>query len=342
MATSGLSNTAAWLMAPKARPLEIRPAPLGVPTGSQMLVKNHAIAINPIDVKIQQGVPYPVNFPAVVGQEVAGEVVAVGPDVTRFKKGDRVMGLVEGLLTRRTEDYGFQAYTVLHSNLTAHVPVAMTFEQAVVVPLNLCTAASALFGADMLNLELPTAPRKEPNGSVLLVWGGASGVGLNAIQIAVAAGYEVVTTCSPKNFDFVRRFGATHAFDYNSSSVVSDLVAAVQGRTTVGALDAVGGHAGCVEFVQRTGGVKFVATAVRGFAEPPEGIGMKQCLSLSVKNDHVGKAVLEDFLPKALEEGVYVAAPEPLVVGKGLEALQEGLDLKARGVSAQQKVVVVL
>lgn len=342
MSTSGLSNTAAWLAAPRARPFEVKPAPLGVPTGTQILVRNRAVAVNPTDVKIQQGTPYPVKFPTVLGQEVAGEVVALGPGVTRFKEGDRVMGMVEGLLTRRTEDQGFQAYTVLESNLTGHVPAGMAFEQACVVPLNVCTAAAALFGAGFLNLQLPTAPRREPTGKVLLVWGGASGVGLSAVQLAAAAGYEVVTTCSPENFGFVRKLGATHVFDYHSPSVVSDLVAAAEGKTTVGAFDAVGGHAGCVEFVQRTEGVKFVATAVRGFADPPEGVGIRQCLAPTVKNDHVGKAVFEDFLPRALEQGVFVAAPEPLVAGRGLEALQDAMDLKARGISAQQKVVVVL
>lgn len=344
MATNTLSNTAAWLTAPKARPFEVKPAPLGVPTGNQILIKTRAIAINPIDVKIQQGVPYPTKFPAVLGQDVAGEVVALGPNVTRFKEGDRVTGCAAGFITGRNEEKAFQAYTLLESNVACNIPNSMSFEQAVVFPLGLCTAAAALFGTDFLNLRLPTEPRQEPTGKVLLVWGGASSVGLNAIQLAVAAGYEVVTTCSPKNFEYVKTFGSTHVFDYNSPSVMSDLVRAVKGKTTVGAFDTVGGsgHAGSVEFVQRTEGVKFVATAVRGFPDPPEGIGMKQCMSLSVKDDHVGKAVFEDFLPKALEKGTFVAAPEPVVAGKGLEALQEAMDLKAKGVSARQKVVVVL
>jgi len=342
MASNTLSNTAAWLTAPKARPFEIKPAPLGVPAGAQILVKNRAIAINPVDAKIQQGLPYPITYPAILGQDVAGEVVAIGPDATRFKEGDRVAGCAAGFITGRNEEKAFQAYTLLESNLTYHIPPSISFQQAVVVPLGLATAAAALFGTDFLNLQLPTAPRREPTGEVLLVWGGASSVGVNAIQLAVAAGYEVVTTCSPGNFEFVTRLGAAHVFDYNSPMVVDDLVAAVRGRTTLGAFDAVGGHAPSVEFVRRTEGVKFVATAVRGFAEPPQGVSVKQCLSVSIKDNHIGKGVFEDFLEKAFEEGIFVAAPEPLVAGKGLEALQGAIDLKAGGVSAKQKVVVEL
>jgi NADPH:quinone reductase-like Zn-dependent oxidoreductase len=342
MASNTISNTAAWLTAPKARPFEIKPAPVGVPSGSQILVRNHAIAINPADVKTQQGVPYPITYPAILGADVAGEVVALGPDATRFKEGDRVAGCAAGWITGRVVEKAFQAYTLLESGLASHIPAGMSFEQAVVVPLGVSTAAAALFGTDLLNLQLPTEPRRQPTGKVVLVWGGASSVGLNAIQLAVAAGYEVVTTCSPQNFDFVKRFGPTHVFDYNSPSVVAALVDAVKGKTTAGAFDAVGGFRQCIEFLQRTEGTKFVATAVRGFSQPPEGISIKQCVSVSIKDTHVGNAVFGDFLEQALEKGTFVAAPEPLVAGKGLEALQEAMDIKAKGVSAKHKVVVVL
>lgn len=344
MASHTFSNTAAWLTAPKPRPLEIKPASLGAPRGEEILIRNHAIAINPLDFKLQQAI-YPINYPSILGEDVAGEVVAVGPKVTRFKLGDRVTGLTAGFSTRREEEKAFQAYTVLQTNLACHIPSSMSFEQAVVIPLGAATAAAALFNPNLLNLQLPTEPAQKPTGKVLLVWGGASSVGLSAIQLGVAAGYEVVTTCSPKNFEYVKRFGPTHIFDYKSPTVVSDLVNAVKGKVTVGVFDGVGGPAWAqsVEFVQQTEGVKFVASAVGGFSAPPAGVRMKQFLSLSIKDNHVGKAVFEDFLPRALEKRTFVPAPEPLVAGKGLEALQGALDLKAKGVGiSARKVIVVL
>ena len=71
------SNAAAWITAPKATPFEIKPAPLGVPKENQILVKNHAVAINPIDGKVQHLAIYPIEYPSILGQDVAGKVVVV-------------------------------------------------------------------------------------------------------------------------------------------------------------------------------------------------------------------------------------------------------------------------
>ncbi len=66
--------------------------------------------------------------------------------------------------------------------------------------------------------------------------GGSTSVGSNAIQLAVAAGYDVITTASPRNFDFVTSLGASHVFDYNSPSVVKDIIAAFDARSLAGAI----------------------------------------------------------------------------------------------------------
>ena len=68
---------------------------------------------------------------------------------------------------------------------------------------------------------------------------------------------------------------------------------------------------------------------------------MKQMFALSIRLNHVGRAVWEEYLPKALEKGSFVPAPEPLVAGHGLESVQVGVDLLRKGVSAR-KVVVTL
>jgi NADPH:quinone reductase-like Zn-dependent oxidoreductase len=69
------------------------------------------------------------------------------------------------------------------------------------------TAACGLFQEDHLALQRSSALPK-PTSKTLLVWGGSTSVGSNAIQLAVAAGYEVFTTASPKNFDYVKKLGA--------------------------------------------------------------------------------------------------------------------------------------
>ena len=107
----------------------------------------------------------------------------------------------------------------------------------------------------------PPTPR--PTGQTVLVWGGSTSVGSNAIQLAIAAGYEVITTASPRNFDYVRSpWVATLVFDYNSPTVVPDIVAAFDGRTLAGAI-AFGttGADSCVGIAGKLKGNKFVSVA---------------------------------------------------------------------------------
>lgn len=115
----------------------------------------------------------------------------------------------------------------------------MKFEDAAVLPLAVSTAAAGLYQPKKeicLELDLPsTKPSK--SGKTLLVWGGSASVGTAAIQLAVASGLTVVTTCSERNFGLVQKLGAK-AFDYNSPSIVGDLIA------ELGKGDFVGGYDG--------------------------------------------------------------------------------------------------
>lgn len=111
----------------------------------------------------------------------------------------------------------------------------MSYEEASVLPLGMSTAACALFQTKQLSLQYPSA-KPTSTGKTLLVWGGSTSVGCNAIQLAVAAGYEVFTTASPKNFDYVKSLGAARAFDYNSKTVIPDITSALQGKLVAGAV----------------------------------------------------------------------------------------------------------
>jgi len=97
-----------------------------------------------------------------------------------------------------------------------------------------------------------------------------------------------------------------------------------------------------IEFVQKSKGPRFVVTVTPGWEKNhPEEVTMKQGFAPAIKDNHVGKAIFEDYLPKALRNGTFVTAPEPLIAGKGLESLQTGVDLLYKGVSAR-KVVILL
>ncbi|KAJ2987904.1 hypothetical protein NUW58_g4253 [Xylaria curta] len=335
------NNTAAFLTQAKAHPYVVGPASVWTPGAGEILVKNEVVAINPVDGNLQYGAFYPLNYPTILGQDVAGEVVAIGPGVTRFQVGDRVVGHAASMISGRQQDGGFQLQTVLQINMASPIPANMSYETAVVLPLGLSTAAAGLFQKGRLNLQLPVEPARKPTGKTLLVWGGASSVGSNAIQLAIASGYEVITTASTRNFEYVKKLGASQVFDYNSPTVHEDLLNAFKSKTLAGVMDCIGAAAWaiCVDVALKTPGNKFVATTKRGFPDPPEGVNLQAVFGLTIRADEIGKAIYEDFLPKALETGAYKPAPEPLMAGQGLASIQAAVDLQRAGVSAQKIVV---
>ncbi|KAG8532918.1 uncharacterized protein KY384_002796 [Bacidia gigantensis] len=337
-------NRAAWQNA-LATPLVIQPAPYTSPHASELVIANHAIAVNPADHVLQtaglDAFAY-ISYPFIFGEDVAGTVTEVGSAVTRFKVGDRVLAICLGTVTNRASEGAFQAYSIVAEHMTSPIPESMKFEEAAIFPLGLTTAASGLFQKDRLALQYPSA-HAEPTGQALLIWGGASSVGCNAIQLAVAAGYEVFVTASPSNFDLVERLGASQVFDYHSSSVVDDIVATLKDKMIAGALNAApGGTEPCLTILERSKGNKFLATASLPKPEIlPEGVKVEFVQSTNIRDTEVSKVVFEDFLPEALAQGKFVAAPEPRVVGHGLEFVQEALDVLKKGVSASKLVVTL-
>lgn len=225
------------------------------------------MAINPVDyIKQEIGnfIFSWIKYPFVLGPDVAGEVVEIGSSVTRFKIGDRVLGQAVGMDEKRntSAEGGFQSYTVLLAHMASPIPSTLSYEQASVLPLGLSTAACGLFQKDQLALQHPSVPANKPVGKTLIVWGGSSSVGSNAIQLAVAVGYEVITTASPKNFDYVRKLGAKQVFDYESKTVVEDIVKAMEGKTVAGAMSIGQGAAeACLDVLGKCKGDKFLSMA---------------------------------------------------------------------------------
>ena len=337
------SNTAAWLSALKSRPLEVKPASYTPPGENEIVVKNQTMTLNPVDWARQamgDALFSWTTYPCVLGSDVAGEVVEVGNGVTRFKTGDIVTGLALGLTSNRAAEGAFQAYTVLPVHLTSPIPKNLSFESASVIPLGISTAACGLFQKEYLALQFPTAPPNKSTGETVLVWGGSTSVGSNAIQLAVAAGYEVITTTSPKNFDYVKNLGASQAFNYKNETVVAELIDALKGKISAGALAIGDGSADpCIEIIEKSEGKKFVALANPPSGEPPMGVGVKFIFGSDLKDNEVGPAVCVDFLPKALETGTFIAAPDAQIFGKALESVQEGMDSMMKGMSAKKAVI---
>lgn len=173
---------------------------------------------------------------------------------------------------------GFQEYVVLPAVVASHIPTSMSFEDACVIPLCLSTAATGLFDKTTLALAHPKV-EPQPTGKTVLIWGAASSVGCNAVQLAVSAGYEVVATCSAKNFDLAKKLGAKEVYDYTQEGAVEQIVAALKKTDFAGCLDAIHRHGAfekCLEVVKELeNGNKTVSTVVPAFDPSitiPEGV----------------------------------------------------------------------
>lgn len=381
-----ISNSAAWIEAPFAD-LVVRPSPVPTPGPGQVVVEVRAVAVNPLDAIVQSNgrLMYRwLDYPVVLGEDVAGTVVAVGEGAPRFAVGDRVVAYATGLEKGRdhVSGGGFQHLVAVDEALAAPLPDEVAFEDAVVLPLALSTAAAALFEQSQLGLDHTrldhAAPDPEttvgaPRGDeIVVVWGGTTSVGSNAVQLARAAGYRVVTTASARHHDTMRALGAEAVFDYRDDDVVSSVVAATQGARVVGVVAiAVGSAEPCVEIAARTGARRVALTSPSvSFYDQPRRPGLAwsrvglmtrlvwsnvalqaRCLRHGVRarfvwgsviaSSPVGPAVWSGYLPRALADGRHRMAPRPRVVGTDLGALQGAIDMMRGGVSAQKLVVTL-
>jgi NADPH:quinone reductase-like Zn-dependent oxidoreductase len=258
-------NSALWLPKPGAR-FQAGPAPYTPPAAGEVTVRVRAVAVNPVDAI--PGLAYRLimpwlTFPAIIGADVAGEVVEVGPGVTRLRPGDRVIGYALGLERNRNRaaEGAFQKYPVLMQHMVCPIPDGLSFEQAAVLPLGLSTAATGLFQQDHLALPLPTVNPPDRHQTVL-VWGGSTSVGSNGIQLARCSGYRVITTASPGNFGYVRSLGAAAVVDYHSKTAVDEIIEALGDNPLAGTLAiGAGSLRAALSIASKTPGRRRVATA---------------------------------------------------------------------------------
>jgi NADPH:quinone reductase-like Zn-dependent oxidoreductase len=168
----------------------------------EVLVRVRAAAVNPGDWAIMNGLPYiarpvyglrkPKN--GVRGTDVAGEVEAVGPSVTRFRPGDAVFGWCKHL------GGAFAEYASISEDALEPKPANLTFEQAAAVPMAGSVALHAL--------------RDVRAGQKVLVNGASGGIGTFAVQIAKSLGADVTGVCNTSNVNLVRSIGADQVIDY--------------------------------------------------------------------------------------------------------------------------------
>jgi len=173
---------------------------------NEVLVEVKAIGINPVDYKVRrnEAVLHAITgegYPAILGWDIAGEVVATGSVVEGLKKGDRVFGMVN--FPGRGKAYA--DYVAAPENHLTLIPDSVDYTAAAATTLAALTAFQAFRG------------RVQP-GDKVLIQAGSGGVGHFAIQLAKNMGAQVITTCSAKNQDFVKSLGADIHIDYQTQA----------------------------------------------------------------------------------------------------------------------------
>ncbi|GAM91269.1 hypothetical protein ANO11243_093170 [Dothideomycetidae sp. 11243] len=175
------------------------------------------------------------------------------------------------------------------------------------------------------------------------IWGAASGVGSNATQLCHHAGLRVVATCLPANFDYIRHLGADTVFNYRGKSVVEDVLAELDKTTCVGIFSAAGDTKAAIEIAHHSKQDLFIAASTLVPQDLPDGVRAKFIMGggLDIIHRETMPKVVDGFLVEALERGIYKVAPPPQVLqNRGVKAIQEGIDIVRKGVSAKKIVVV--
>jgi NADPH2:quinone reductase len=201
------------------------------------LIRVRAAGVNRPDVMQRKGLyPPPPGAPDIPGLEIAGEIVALGAGIKRWKEGDRVMALVVG--------GGYAEYCLAYALHTMPVST-LPFIDAAAVPETTFTVWHNVFERGGLK-----------ESETLLVHGGSSGIGTTAIQLAKAFGAKVfVTAGSVDKCDACRKLGADLAINYRSEDFVAAVKAATGGKGADVILDMVGG-----DYIERN----YEAAAVEG------------------------------------------------------------------------------
>ncbi|KAM4092882.1 hypothetical protein ACJW30_06G073500 [Castanea mollissima] len=204
--------------------LEVRPN-VEVPDlkPNEVLVRARAVSVNPLDTRMRSGYGRSIFeplLPLILGRDISGEVAALGASVRSLIVGQEVFGALHPTAIRGT----YADYAILSEDELAPKPVAVTHVEASAIPFAALTAWRAIKSTARIS-----------EGQRLLVIGGGGAVGFAAIQLSVAAGCHVTTTCGSQSIDRLLAAGAEQAVDYTAE----DLELAIKGNFDA-VLDTIG------------------------------------------------------------------------------------------------------
>jgi NADPH:quinone reductase-like Zn-dependent oxidoreductase len=247
---------------------------------NEVLIDVHAAGVDRGVWHLMTGLPYLVRLAGygltkpktpVLGLDVAGRVVAVGDEVTRFQLDDEVFGIARG---------SYAEFAAADENKLALKPTNLSFEQAAVAAVSGITALQAL----------TDVARMQPGQKVLVI-GASGGVGTYAVQLAKALGGEVTGVSSTAKLDMVRSLGADHVIDYTQQDFVDgetryDIVVDIGGRNRISRLRKVLTPNGTLVIVGGEGGGRWTGGVGRQLRAMLLSLVIRQRLTNFISTEH--------------------------------------------------------
>ncbi|KAF2225372.1 alcohol dehydrogenase GroES-like domain-containing protein [Elsinoe ampelina] len=337
-----MSHLAAIQESPKA-PFVIKEVPTPEPGEDEILIRNELIGLVPVDMKMAKyGIPPIASYPAILGNSFGGIVTAVGSAVTRLEVGDKVA--VNRSFGTGNHHGPFQQFALAKARYAAKVSSDADLHGPVGTIGNITTIVAMLSG--YMGLQRPDLGKPRPeNGQKILVYGGTSSVGFLATQYLVQAGYDVVTTTSPKNRSLVSVLDAIQVVDHTQDS-----------RSVLDALLAHGPYDNVIDAISLPGTTKITAAVLHAqgggklytllppmgpemIPETVERVFQPWATALMEEKDaDLGNWAVQVYYQQALERGKLAHLPTIKVPG-GLVGLNDACDILERGVSATKVVV---
>ena len=260
--------------------LEFATVPRPTPTADEVLIEVVAAGVDRGTCHLMTGTPYLIRLVGygltkpkrtVPGSDVAGRVVAVGADVTRFVPGDQVFGIANGSLAE---------FAVAKEDNLVVKPAEVPFEHA---------AASAVSGITALQALVDVGGAE--SGQRVLIVGASGGVGSFAVQLAKALGTVVTAVASTRNIDFVLSLGADHVVDYTTRDFTEidepfDLIIDIGGRNSIRRLRSVLTSTGTLVIVGGEGGNRITGGVGRQLRAMVLSRFVKQRLTTFISSGH--------------------------------------------------------
>ncbi|KAL7907650.1 GroES-like protein [Trichoderma velutinum] len=327
-----MANEALWLTGVGEQP-KLGLADIHEPGEGEMLIQVRAIAVQPGEWKMQEGlIPIKLKYPTVIGLSASGVVEKTGPGVTRFKPGDRILTNTTGVLRNDSRFGAYQRYCLISD---------VSFDEAA----NIATSYTAMSALVLhLGLNRPQIPGAPTTGEKILIWGVSSSLGVFATQLARQAGYEVVGVASGRHKQLAERFGVTHFVDRTSEDVVSTASALGPFKAVFAAADSAEDQVKIGAILAALGGGSFLSTmGVRAGVELPANVTghFAQYIDdyLDEKNSEFTEWFWWNYMENALAKKQLTSLP--LTILGGLDKTEEAWRILKHGENHGTRLVIV-